>query len=394
MRAMCLSILIAYSFTSSPVRAQDGLVFQGARYRAGRSFAAGTAAVRAYSRADQPAEWHFTVRAKDRRPDSYRYHARLAPAANKGDRPRLALFALDEPANAKDRPELLRVSVKALDREPKFPDVVEAAVRQAEAAASAWYAAKAALKETASDDRARVHEAWRKTAVELELVRGKYPWHLGILRDLIGAYANLNPFEARSARGANLCILIPHRIAEFELAAGGLSQSELTEFRRTLAVLYFQIELYPLARLEIDKSRDDAELAPVKKALEAFGQDVFEPLTPFVVKEKTLTYRVTGYEAKGKPVDPKQIYHHWYFLPRPENGGDAPGRVWFTLSSQVLTREPRYYLYAHSGNQRKVIMLYGTKKPDREQVEKKVTEVVADGLRGALEMKAAPPDRK
>ena len=74
------------------------------------------------------------------------------------------------------------------------------------------------------------------------------------------------------------------------------------------------------------------------------------------------------------------LFHHLYFVPRLQGAADSPSNVWYTLSSQTLTKAPRYYLYGHKGNQRKLLMMYGTQKPGYETVKAQIQHLMSIAL--------------
>jgi len=97
-----------------------------------------------------------------------------------------------------------------------------------------WEGHKRFLADALSDDTTVAYEGWRRIAVDLERAHEKHPQHLGILRDLVVAYTQLNAFEDDSLRGSNLCALVPQRIAQYGLLAGRPTAAEQRTFRRAL----------------------------------------------------------------------------------------------------------------------------------------------------------------
>jgi tetratricopeptide (TPR) repeat protein len=258
-----------------------------------------------------------------------------------------------------------------------------------------WQAYFKFLPEILSDDPAALHAGWTKIAASLEQARRKHPRHAGILRDLVAAYAQLIAFERGSARAANLALLIPNTMVEYEAAAGELPAEDAAFFHRALAALYLQEELYPLAAAHLGQTSEDEEKRLLQDTLAALGQAEFAERENFRVPSGLLPYRVTVYEAQGQAPDARVLFHRWYFVTRPDDGSNAPGQVWYTLSEQQLADAPRYYLYGHSAGLKKALALYGQRRPSYEEVRERVKELVLGALSNpAPHARSAPGDSR
>jgi hypothetical protein len=328
-----------------------------------------------------PREGRFGFIVRPAKKPPYVYRVCSTPVGP--DRVRLAIFVVDQgPSDAGQQPpDAPRVVTKLLAPAAATYEASRELVRDCEQAAVDWEAHKAFLPEALSADAKVSHEGWRKIAADLERARARHPQHLGILKDLIVAYTRLFPFERNSARGTNLCALIPQRIAELEAAAAGpLGFYEAQTVRRARALFYFHTGLYPLARAEIDQAGNDPDLALLRQALEAIGQAEFVQLETFEVQGELAPCRVTVYATKGLPPDPQTPFHKWFFITQVKREGAATGAVWYTLGCQVLTQSPRYYLYGFAGNHQKLLRLYGRTLPAYDQVRASVQKLIRDAL--------------
>jgi hypothetical protein len=383
-------IIFLLLLTSVSARAQDAgkapLTFLLSRaYQLRETSTVGGSEIRGYLAqwATNPASFQegrfcFVVQSAQRSPHVYRVD--WAPAGP--DQIRLAVYVLDlEPKGpGQEGREPPRVATKLLAAQAATYEAGRELVQDAEKAAADWETHQAFLKEAFSPQPELSHEGWRKVAADLERARTKHPHHLGILKDLIVAYTRLSLLEKNSARGANLCLLIPQRLAEYEAGAGPLSAEEVRAFRRARALFYFHIGLYPLARAEIDLGGDDPDLAILKKAMEAIGQAEFIEIENFEVRGELATGQVTVFATKGNPSDPNLPFHKWFFITRLNNEA-PPTNIWYTLSSQTLTKAPRFYLYGFAGNLQKLLKLYGRQSPAYDEVKATVRTLIGDALK-------------
>ncbi len=369
--------------------------FPGQAYQRRETFTIGVSQIDGYvlSRDSGPAttrqgRFCFVVRPPNGAPYAYRVDS----ISVEPKQVRLVVHVLDlGPTGQQEQQDLPRLATRYFPPAEATYETARGLVEECEKAAADWEAHKAFLEEAFSKDPQAAHEGWRKIAADLERAHEAHARHLGILRDLIVAYSKLSAYEGQSLSGTNICALIPQRIAEFELKAGPLSPTETRTFRRALAMLYYQIGLYPLASAETAEDPKDRELQILKEAMQAIGQYEFAMPSDkaFEIKGELATYRVTVHEAAGTAPSPKILFHHWYFITRPKDESNAPGRVWYTLSSQTLSSAPRYYLYGHTGNRHKVLAMYGRKKPTYEQVKAKITSLMAEALKKLDEQEIA-----
>lgn len=273
----------------------------------------------------------------------------------------------------------IRIAAVEMGRREDAPQVTLAAFGKAEAALADWAEHRNFLPEALQEDPAKSRDGWAKVAASLERAREAHPEHLGILQDLIGAYAHLNAYEAHTARGTNLCALIPQRIAEFEIAAGQLTWGESRAFGRILGVYYFQIGLYPCAMWEAAWNEDDPEMEPLWAALGAIGQDDFNVVETFAVEGEAGVDEVQVVESVGEDAGVPRV--RWFFLVKTQDGCDAPGRVWFEGGPTGTGAKPRWELVGCTANLRRVMEAYGEEEPDLATLKERVSELVAAGLR-------------
>ncbi len=373
------AVLCAVFLTAAGVHAQE--VWLGVAYDLREAFTVAGSEVRGYvARPGTSGEGRFAFRVHGARGADYAYRVDLRPADPGNVRLAACVHDLKKPGQNESPPEPPRVATRLLATSAATYEAARRLVEDAEKAAGDWEAHQAFLPEALSATPETAHEGWRKIAADLERAREKHPEHLGILRDLIVAYTRLLPFEKDTARGMNLCSLIPQRVAEFEIKAGELSGEENRTLRRARALLYFHIGLYPLARAAIDRAGPDPDLDVLRKALEAVGQDEFTEVETFTVPGERTSCRVTVYQSKGTPADLKLPSHQWFFVTRLGEGG-APTPIWCTLSRQTLTEAPRYYLYGNAGSMQKLLKIYGHRQPGYDEVKEAVGAVIAEALK-------------
>ncbi len=362
-------------------------IIQGGGYRLKGTFRTKRSKIAAYVAVDaagtgQPkkGQFYFIVRDDDEGRWSYGYRLDLLPLPSGGVQVVLRLFDVDNGPPATDGPEPPRALTKLFASGKVDYQTAQALVQEAEGAAADWDAHKRYIDEAFSRKWAPAHEGWRKIAVDLERAHEKHPDHLGILKDLIVAYSQLNAFERHTVRGMNLCSLIPQRIAEYKERAGPLDGAESREFRKAMAMFYFQSALYPLAMAELAPVSDDPEAAVLKQVMGTIGQAGFSNHQSFEVQSQQTVYTVAVYRAsRSGPPEAKMPFHHWYFVPT-LRGATSPSSVCYSLASHKLTKARRYYLYGHTAGRRKLLMMYGPTMPAFETVEAKVRELMIAAL--------------
>lgn len=370
-RALCI---MAPLLVIAHMKAAWGQPGQG--YSPSRTYAIGEYEVLAYHEQDSSDELYFKVLQREDKQPLYACSVETLPEP---ESIRCNVFVLD----IKVEPESQRIRVasevypKDATTEASYRRLVFNAVKATED----WEDHKQFLDGTHSSDASVAHESWRRAAVSLERAHEKHPRHLGILRDLVVAYTHLNAFETATERGSRLCVLIPARIGRYQDIAGKLTTAEERTFRSALALLYFQMELYPLALGEVQQVGDDEHLTSLRRAIAAIGHDGFELTEEFERKGHLTTYAVSVYRSKGQPASDKALFHHWYFVTRPGDVSPTPGLVWFTLSSQTLVSSPRYYLYGFTGNSRKVLRIYGHEKPKLDDVKAYLEDFLQNALK-------------
>jgi len=318
--------------------------------------------------------FHFLVRPPRASEPTYAYRVDQAPAETDGVR---LVVRLLENGGGQEGP---RVATGVFEAGKADYNAARALVVDAEKAAADWDTHKEFIEEAFVPGWAAAHEGWRKIAVDLERAREKHPGHLGILKDLIVAYSQLNAFERHTVRGANLCSLIPRRIAEYKERAGPIDGDESREFHKAMALFYFQGAVYPLAMAELAPVSDDPEAAVLKQAMETIGQAGFSNQQSFEVRAARVVYTVAVYQAsQSGPPDADMPFHHWYFVPTLRSA-TSPSSVCYSLVSHKLTKARRYYLYGHTAGRRKLLMIYGTTMPTLEILEAKVRELMTTAL--------------
>ncbi|MHC4789284.1 MAG: hypothetical protein ACYS8K_08815, partial [Planctomycetota bacterium] len=313
---------------------------------------------------------------------SYAYRVDRLPVASGQVQLVVRLLDVGRGPQAGGAPEPPRVLTKPFTTGKADYEAAQALVREAEGSATDWDAHKSHLDEAFSQEAKTAREGWRKIATDLEGAHERAPNHLGILKDLLVAYTQMNGFEGRTVRGANLCVLIPRKVAEFEALAAPLSTAEQLFLRRARALFHFQTGLYPLAVTETGNAESDPQLASLRKAMQAIGQAAFTEKEVFDVHNEVAPYRVTAYSAEGKAPSDKMLYHRWFFVTRPKAAAAARARVWYSLASQTLKDKPRFYLYGHMGHGRTLLMMYGEQEPAYEAVKAKVKEMMLAALSG------------
>jgi len=330
---------------------------------------------------DQPSyhQFHFDVRLQNQDRWSYAYRVDYIPFQRKGTQ--LMVF-LRDPTAVDGKTLSTRVTAKYYPTEKIGFKEAQALIIRAEKDAKDWDHHKQFLELAFSKNPKTAYKGWIKISEDLEKAHQKHPEHLGILKDLIVAYTQLNAFEDQTARGANLCQLIPWRIEEYKLLVDTLTPYEQKEFHKALALHYFQLKLYPLALLELENLTHDSGAILLKKGMSALGQGSFSKKEVFEVTNQQTTYSVTVYEStvKNSP-DKKLSFHHWYFVPRLKSGGYSQLKVWYILSSQALTSKSRYYLYGYHLNQNKLLRLFGAEVPTYEKVKKIIYDHIDNALK-------------
>jgi hypothetical protein len=364
------------------------LPFDAKDFEPGEPFGMGTAAVESYRPTDsgaakEPGVSWFVVRRRPAegaadRPSPYAYRARVS-TLEKGSRIDLALVDLTSPAE--DRPaELFRVASEQRPEASPAPSAVRSLLEKTDAVKDLWDQAKAPRASADPASKPDVHAEWEGRAEGLEEAHRRFPAHLGILRDLVVAYGSLLPMEKGTPRGENLSVLIPNRIAEFEMRGGSPTAGESLLFRRVLAFTYFHGGLYALADRTAREQAGDPELARLLTAISGLGIERFDALEEFEVPGRPVSIRVTVLEARGKPSDPKFLFPRYTFLTRPKDASDGWGPVAFTFSSQTLGSDARYYLYGHASGSQKVLALYGRTPPEYGEVKRDLVDRIRESL--------------
>jgi hypothetical protein len=219
------------------------------------------------------------------------------------------------------------------------------------------------------------HDAWLQVAEQLEDRYRQDPEHLGVLRDLLTAYAQLLAFERNSGLGGNLCLLASRGLADFEARAAPLDAADQALCRHLRAWLLFVMRLYPAAEQAAAACAPD-QAQKLRAALAALGQDRFLSLEDF--RAGPLTVR--AYRTLARPPDPDLLWAEVQFLVSRAEGGPPDGTVKYSLMRRGDAGDTQYFLYFHSLNQSYLVRLYRATPPPYPELRRQVSELVQAAL--------------
>jgi hypothetical protein len=248
------------------------------------------------------------------------------------------------------------------DRRTSLSDADQAAIISDETrAAGPWLAAKARLAKGGPRSLAEQHDDWLEVTSALEDAHLKDPEHLGILRDLVVAYAQLLAFETSSALGGELFRGACRRLAELEQKAAPLDDSARAGAARLRAWLFMVMDLPPAALSALTAPSDLAEL---RALLAPLGQDRFEELP----SSRVAPFTVRVFHTTQAQPDEGLLWGEIYWVAT-AGGDNRPDR---TVAYVLARRGGRSYLVFRSANQQRIVALYGAGRPARDDVEKTV----------------------
>jgi hypothetical protein len=255
------------------------------------------------------------------------------------------------------------------DRRTSLSDAERTALGSDETRAAApWLAAKARLAKGGARSLAEQHDDWLEVSSALEEAHVKDPDHLGILRDLLVAYAQLLAFESSSALGRELFLGACRRLAEFEQKAAPLDDGARAAAARLRAWLFLVMDLPPAA---LSALTSPSELAEVRALLAPLGQDRFQELPS--ARAGAFTVRV--FQTTGSQPDEGLLWGEVYWVAT-AGGDNRPDR---TVAYVLARRGGRSYLVFRSANQQRIVALYGAGRPARADVEKTVKALLLKG---------------
>ena len=223
------------------------------------------------------------------------------------------------------------------------------------------------------------HDALLETAGRLEKLFQQDPTHLGILRDMIVAYMQLLEFESTTSLGANICLLGARRISEFEQKASPLGPDDqrLVEGARTEIFCY--MKLFPCVVDYLRKSGHAEEANPWQQVLAILGQEKFTDLGTFSVGKLT----VQTFRNDGLPPNPQLLWEELYFVISGRDPKAPESTTAYVLVQQGPPGKEAYYLYFRAVNRSQLVLIFGRKKPDYEELRNWIEGTIRAALSSA-----------
>ena len=236
-------------------------------------------------------------------------------------------------------------------------------IAAAEAPSSrSWCRALARLTAARWEDPIVQHDALLEAAHRMEQALRDDPSHYGLMRDLLTTYTNLLVFEQETQLGSSICLVSSALLEKFERAVAPPDGPDRELMRRTRVWLYYVMELYPLAAVELAASGIDPMTETLRITLEELGQDSFRAKESF----KAADLEVRVFQAEGVPPDEAFPWGHTYFIVSPAANAPPASSVAFVL----VRSRGRHEIHFRSLNRARMLRTLGREEPKLEDLKR------------------------
>jgi len=191
---------------------------------------------------------------------------------------------------------------------------------------------------------------------------------------LLDAYVRMCAFENVPVQIRGYVLGSGLNLARALLGWKGLGDQNRQVVREHLAYLYYYLHALPLCLETLREVRPTPKTQVLREALKSVHQDAFkkEPGPCAAEPLELVAYRCTAVPPEGAMLFDERVF----VIQCKESGALAA----YTLSSQPLAGQRRYYLFEYLYGQAELLKLYGETKPKAEAVRTAVMTLAKQRL--------------
>jgi len=245
------------------------------------------------------------------------------------------------------------VAVRRTRIDGNVPDAAAIAAKE-RIAARPWLAAARRVAAIRLGDALQEHDDWIAIVELLQDGSRHDPTHLGMMRDLLSAEAQLLSFEAGSLLGPRVCEMTASTATRFEAAAGPVDPADRQLIAQARQHVFFSMKMYPSLSAASELSGDLA-----------IWQSLGAP-TAFVVLDTFAIGQFTVSEQRA--VDPcprdKMLWDELFFVVSAGASSLPENTTAYVLSRRSDEKETRYYLFFRSIRGEQLVSVFGQESPD------------------------------